>query len=284
MESYTVAICTLGENQNLISCINNLLEIRKEFESIFNILVVVNKSRDESIPHMPSEIRVVFESQRGYSNVRNAALSNTPKDSNLIFIDDDELTTLAWFEAIKRSHEKFPDDLLFGPVFSTSQAEVPTYRNRFRKHFNELQDEAIVKQASTANLLIPASLIRMNIVKFDPIFNLSGSEDTDLCFRLTRLGYQIRFSKDAALFEVEKDDRFDSSYLDRRFIRDVSNYSFIIRKNSGALQIAKRFFTLAIRVFYYSLLLKVDASYEVRKTAYTNSLKSLVQKKLQNFI
>lgn len=281
MENYTIAICTLGENPNLKNCLDHLRTVRLAFQPHVNILIVLNRIEVASDQDFFGDVSLVYQPQRGYSNARNAAVSNVPLDSNLIFIDDDELVSISWFEALIKAHEKFPDDVLYGPVFSNSNPETASYRNKFKSQFLKIEDGALAKQASTANLLIPDSILISGAVIFDPAFNRSGSEDTDLCFRLRKLGYKIRFAKGAILFEVEKEDRFDQSYLEKRFIRDVSNYSYIIRKNSGVSQIIRRFLTLSVRVLLYSIANVFHSSFKLQKTAYSSSLSSLLGKKLR---
>jgi len=284
IETYTIAICTLGNNINLKNCLSDLKMIRAIYPSMVDILVVMNRNELNSDFELINDVRIIYENNRGYSNVRNAAIHNTPSNSNLIFIDDDEIVSLKWFESLIEKHVKFPNDILFGPVYSTSENHVISYRNRFKKHFSKMPDEFLVKHASTANLLIPISIIEKGIVKFDPIFNQSGSEDTDFCFRMINHGYKIRFVKFAIVYEVEKEDRFEKSYLDRRFIRDVSNYSFILRKNSTKLRVCLRFLTLLIRVFIYSIATFFNSTFKLEKTAYTNSLKALIRNRLQEFL
>jgi GT2 family glycosyltransferase len=281
MENYTIAICTLGENPNLKTCLDNLRAVRLAFQSKVDILIVINRIETDSEMDFLGDVKVVYEPQRGYSNARNAAVSNVPFNSNLIFIDDDELVSTSWFEALMMAHEKYPHDLLYGPVFSTSKSETTSYRNKFKSQFLETDDGAVSKQASTANLLIPSSILTSGAVTFDPAFNRSGSEDTDLCFRLRNLGYKIRFAKEAVLYEVEKEDRFDHAYLEKRFIRDVSNYSYIIRNNSGICQIARRFFTLSVRVLLHSVANIFTSTSKVKKIAYISSLNSLLKNQLR---
>jgi hypothetical protein len=83
-DNYVVAICTLGENPNLLQCVSKLLEIKSATNCQLKILVVFN--RDESEFVFDSRVQVVFEPNRGYSNVRNRAIDVTPEDFHLIFL------------------------------------------------------------------------------------------------------------------------------------------------------------------------------------------------------
>jgi GT2 family glycosyltransferase len=125
-------------------------------------------------------------------------------------------------------------------------------------------------------MLIPSSLIERNEIYFDPIFNISGSEDTDLCFRLRNRGVKIRFAKDAILYEKEKPQRFENGYLEARRKKDIANYSVVVRRNSSFGRILWRFSTVLLRLGLFSLLALANDSSKVHRDAYFFSLRALL--------
>jgi len=255
-ENYFLTVCSLGVSPNLTECLRRLLEIKSHFDLKIEVLLVINN--DLCKQNIPDGVIVKYEKMKGYSNARNAALSSIFDNSNLIFIDDDELPTLSWFMAIASTHEKYPTDIIVGPVYSSQKSSVHSYRNKFEKFFKNLPDEAVVSQAGAGNMLIPSNLIQTGKVYFDPVFNLSGSEDTDFCFRMRKQGRFIRYSKNAEIYEVQAPNRADVEYLEFRYIRDVSNYSVVIRRNCGVIAISYRFFTLLAQIFIHCLLLMLS--------------------------
>jgi GT2 family glycosyltransferase len=277
-EGFFIAVCTLGEHPNLTRCLANLLEISEVSLETVQIIVVMNKESSEI--EFDPKLLIVYEPARGYSNARNAAIAAVPKKSNLIFLDDDEIPTLSWLEAIIDSHRRFPRDVIFGPVFSDSDPNSGYYRENFKSTYESMSDGTLVKQASTANMLIPSYLLDNNRVVFDPIFNLSGSEDTDLCFRLRKQGVGIRYSKQAVIKEVQTDQRRDSQYLTARRLRDICNYSVVIRRNSSFYEIAWRFVTLASRVILYSIVSIFFSEFRFEAKLYFMSLKALLNGKV----
>jgi GT2 family glycosyltransferase len=245
-EKYFLTVCTLGDRPNLTNCLNELLKIKHASDQDIEVLLVINKAK---IPHsFDSEIIVKFEEIRGYSSVRNRAVSEVSKDGNLIFIDDDELPTLEWFNSLISMHNTYPVDVIFGPVFPELGLNSISYREQFKTKFSSMNNGALAKQASTANMLIPRNLLNRELIYFDPIFNLTGSEDTDLCFRLRKKGINIRFAKAAEIYEVQSSERFDSNYLDARYIKDIANYSLVIRRNCSITEKLWRFLTLVARI------------------------------------
>jgi glycosyltransferase involved in cell wall biosynthesis len=274
-ENYLVAICTLGVNPNLVKCISNLLEIQQAVGSQLRILIVLNRDVGEFA--FDSRVEVVFEPNRGYSNVRNCAIQNTPADYSLIFIDDDEIPTRSWFEALVASHLHFPRDVIFGPVLAEQLGGFDSYRDKFKSKFDSLPDGALVKQAGAGNMLLPSYLLNLGVVEFDPFFNESGSEDTDLCFRLRKIGVGIRYSKSAKIFEVQAKERVTAQYMNARALKDISNYSLVVRRNSGAIGISWRLLTLSIRVIYFSVMSRHGDRNKFLRMAYFNSLQALLR-------
>jgi len=245
-EKYFLAVCTLGDRPNLMNCLNQLVKIKHNSDKDIEVLLVINKAK--TLHSFDSEIIVKFEETKGYSSVRNKAVSEVCKGGNLIFIDDDELPTLEWFNSLVSMHNRYPFDLIFGPVFPELEAHSFSFREQFRTKLSKMHDGALLKQAATANMLIPWDLISRELIYFDPIFNLTGSEDTDLSFRLRKKGINIRYAKEAIIYEVQSPERFESNYLESRYIKDIANYSLVIRRNCSITEKLWRFLTLVARI------------------------------------
>ena len=277
-ETYFISVCTLGESPNLNRCLSALLEISAGTSENIKVAVIINNKRSDW--EFDPKIAVVYEPARGYSNVRNAAVSNVPKNCNLIFVDDDCVPTISWFEALVDSHRRFPRDVIFGPGFSDSDSNSGSYREIFRSKFESMPDGALVKQAGSGNMLIPSYLLDTSQVSFDPLFNLSGSEDTDLCFRLRKKGVCIRYSKNAVITEVQSLERRDPQYLNARRLRDICNYSVIIRRNSSFSKKLWRLLTLTSRVVYYSIAAPFNPKLSFERKVYFKSAQALLNGKV----
>ena len=273
-EKYFLIVCSLGENPNLGGCIQGLLKIKNSSHYNVEVLLVINQVQYEH--SFDSRVQVGFEPLRGYSNVRNKAISLVPKNANIVFIDDDEIPTEAWFAALVEAHLVFGGDVIFGPVYPVEVTKSGSYRSQASKKYQGLSTGDLVSQAPTANMLIPSVLLDKKLINFDPIFNTSGSEDTDLCFRLRNLGVGIRFAKDAVIYEREKPQRFDESYLKARMKKEIANYSVVVRRNSSLGAILWRLNTLLFRIVLYSLLALVRRKFKDERDAYCLSFKALV--------
>jgi succinoglycan biosynthesis protein ExoM len=272
--NYVVAVCTLGENLNLDKCLATLVAIKDQLAFNVEILVVVNKASFD-FP-LNSAVRVVFEPTRGYSSVRNAAVNSVPQNANLIFIDDDEIPTMTWLESLIEKNIKFPNDVIFGAVYPENFETHSSYRNQFANEFQNLPDEALVMQCATSNMLIPGRLIASGFVHFDPFFNLSGGEDTDLCFRLRGLGVDIRYAKKAFITEIESEERLTKEYLNSRMSKEIVNYSLVVRRNSSPLLRFWRMNTTLARILFYGASSPWSESSAKMRAAHWKSLKALL--------
>ena len=280
-EKYYLTVCTLGENLQLKECIEALVQLKLNSQHSLEVLVAVNNESTDI--NFPKEVILVFEPQRGYSNVRNRAISAIPKEANVIFLDDDEIPSTDWLDALVSAHGTHPHDVIAGPVYAEPGDERTSYRSLASKKYSKFEDGSLMKQAPTANMLIPAYLVERGMIHFDEVFNFSGSEDTDLCFRLRKSGVNIRFAKSAMLLERQKSERFDPEYLKKRRLRDVSNYSLVIRRNSSCLRIFWRLSTLLLRIFVFALLTRVNSDAKQQLRVYTSSLRVLLSGKPRNF-
>jgi len=274
-EQYYLTVCTRGNNPQLEECIKTLVQLKFNSPHMLEVLVVINSERVDVA--FPRDVIVIFEPHRGYSSVRNRAISAIPKEVNVIFLDDDEIPSVDWLDALVSAHLNHPEDVIAGPVYPEQGIDQTSYRSLASRKYSKFEDGSLMKQAPTANMLIPASMIQKGWIHFDPIFNLSGSEDTDLCFRLRNFGARIRFAKKAILFERQKPERFDPDYLKKRRMRDVCNYSLVIRRNSNAWKVTWRFTTLVARIIHFGIfgVVNSDARHELR--VYSKSLRVLVK-------
>lgn len=274
-QSYFIAVCSLGKNSNLDFCIKELLRIRQTTSHKVEVLLVLN--RFDNGEKFDKGLLVCYEPIQGYSSVRNKAISMLPDNANVIFFDDDEIPTLSWLDEMIRMHERFPSDVIFGAVLPNENSNELSFRNLMMRKYEGLLDGQTVKQAGIGNMLIPNSLIAKDFFYFDLVFNISGSEDTDLCFRLRRNQVSIRFARGAFVYENQPRERFDQKYIDQRRIKDISNYSLVIRRNLGMKAIIWRFFISLIRVMLFGFMSVFKRKYLVETRAHFNSLKVLIK-------
>ena len=273
-ETYYIAVCSSGISANLKECIESLIKVKDSFTQSVEIILILNHGKKEMT--FNDKIQLAFEPERGYSNVRNKALSLIPEGTNLIFIDDDEYASPEWLHALIKMHLKFPRDIIAGPVYSIHSQQNISFRAQRSKDAAITADESIILQAGAGNMLIPKEVLDSGLVHFDKHFNLSGSEDTDLCFRLRKNGINIRFAVKAIILENEDVHRYDPKYIENRKLKDIVNYSVVIRRNESLLGIVRRFSTLFARTVFYFAMGFVRRKHYSNAKIYGRSLIALI--------
>jgi hypothetical protein len=168
--------------------------------------------------------RVSFlaESRPGVVAVRNRALAQARSDDALIFIDDDELPTDSWLEALLDTWLGTSADAVAGPV----RAQLPDstddwiraggfFDRSFR--WGLVTGDQIV-EVGAGNLLLDMATVRAMELTFDEGFGLSGGEDSLLTRTLTRAGASIVWSADAAVDDPVPVERVTRSWVCRRAV------------------------------------------------------------------
>ncbi len=228
---FNITVCSTGKNPNLKSIIDNFYDIQKYTEEELILTVVINGDSLENFS-FPSYVRVFLEENLGYASVRNRALLANPLGYNLIFIDDDEIITREWLCSLIIAHKIHPKSLLAGPVKPVHVHEF-SYRATTDLRLSKIPNGAQLSKAPSCNLLIPSHALLSPSCYFDEFFQLGG-EDTDLTYRLTRTGFDLRWVKDAVLLEIEDPSRLTESYLNSRIRKDSCNHALAYRRNHSA--------------------------------------------------
>lgn len=177
--------------------------------------------------NMPA--RYAVESQRGISQARNAALDLIPGDSDFAaFIDDDEVPSPGWLDALLETQRRTRAAVVAGPVLPAFEATPPRWiidGGFFRQprrpvgRTAEAEDGMRVDDASTNNALVRMAEVRRGRVRFHEGFGLTGGEDV-LFFRdLARLGAAVVWSPQALVSEHVPAARATFAYLAREYFR-----------------------------------------------------------------
>ncbi|MDD2857604.1 MAG: glycosyltransferase [Candidatus Nanopelagicales bacterium] len=184
-----LAICTIRRPQKLQAL---LAILRSQHWPTGSWLVVVDNdplqsaSRivDSASATFPVNIEYVSEPVEGYATARNAALDSIPHDCAVCFLDDDAAIPTDWLRVMQSTSDDNPAALVRSryahvPVLPTDAAAVD-------RQASELLADGDYAPAGTSGLLIPTGW--RPLARFDAYFNVSGGEDTDLLYRIEKLG------------------------------------------------------------------------------------------------
>lgn len=200
-------------------------------------VVVVDNEGDPRVPdlveafaaasNLPS--RCVVEPRRGISQARNAALDLIGEDSDFVaFIDDDEVPSPCWLQALLETQARTGAAVVCGPVAPAFAGAPPRWIEEggfFRQPRRpvgvrvEAEEGAPVEEASTNNALVRMTEVRQGRVRFDHGFGLSGGEDVLFFRALAARGAVIAWSPKAAVSEHVPVERARFAYLAREYFR-----------------------------------------------------------------
>lgn len=191
----------------------------------FEIILADNASTDESVKwvrtHYP-EVRVLsFDENYGYCKGNNLAAKSANGDF-LIFLNNDVKVDKSWLQPLKNVFDRFPKTAAVQPkLLSYRQPNYFEYAGaaggmldrlgfpycRGRTFLGVERDEGQYDDypekifwASGAALCIRKTLFE-EIGGFDERFEFH-MEEIDLCWRLQRLGYEIRVAPDAVVWHL----------------------------------------------------------------------------------
>lgn len=211
----TIAICTYRRLSLLQSALAGIA--KQEFGDAARPdldVVVVDNDGDPRVGGLVEAFaagsgiaaRCVVEPSRGISHARNVALNLIAADSDFAaFIDDDEVPSPGWLQALLATQARTGAAVVCGPVLPAfagpPAAEWIEDGGFFRQPRRpvgariDAGDGAPVDEASTNNVLVRMAEVRRGRVRFHESFGLTGGEDV-LFFRdLKALGAGIVWSR-----------------------------------------------------------------------------------------
>lgn len=193
-----------------------------------------------------SSITVAYHSEpaRGISHARNAAVAQaTAWGADWVcFIDDDEWPDPQWLAEFLETAAITGADIVSGPVEAVFESPPPKWvtDGRFfegRRH----EHNAAMHYATTSSVLIRRAILDEIEGPFDPVFGMSGGEDTHLFAQLRERGNQLVWSDKAVVFETVPESRVASDWLLKREFRRGQTLGLSLRhRNASFVLLAKR--------------------------------------------
>lgn len=213
--SLTVAICTKDRPENLARCLQSLLNLQLNLQTVaskLEILVIDNAPSDqrtqELVASLPG-IRYVRELKPGLDFARNCAL-HSATGKLLAFLDDDVIVDRLWLEGLMEAWAENPDAAAFTglvlPYELDTEAQILfEQRGGFRRGFEKIR----YTQVLPGNPLYPCGAgifgagcnmafrreILLKIGAFDEALDtgtpLPGGGDLDIFYRVIRAGYPL---------------------------------------------------------------------------------------------
>jgi succinoglycan biosynthesis protein ExoM len=211
--------------------------------------IVVDNDRDASAASIAQSrsdslepIHYCVEPRRNIALARNRALSKASGEW-ILFIDDDEVADENWITEYLKLVDREPCDGTFGPVLPrleevvTPWLDVQTFYAR-RRH-------ATGEPLGAGDLYTSNALVRRRLFderSFDPVYGLTGGEDSELFGRMLRSGARFLWCDEARVVEFVPPERHRLGWLVQRAFRGGCVYTRFARSNTpgGSLKHALR--------------------------------------------
>ena len=149
-------------------------------------------------------IYLAYETEPGFASVRNCALDWAQNCASLLFLDDDTVVETGWIMHMWQDSHQQPSQII-GSLHTRVEI-VPPDQASIDRIASSVRTTNVPTLSGTNGLLLPLSVVANH--RFNPLFNLSGGEDTEFLMRLASQGYAQRTAKCIAIEE----DRFLSEY------------------------------------------------------------------------
>jgi len=235
MERYDVAVvvCTRNRSAALARACEAILDV--DFDPArWEMVIVDNASTDDTAEvaravaaAYPERARVVIEDEIGLSAARNAGIQETSAEL-IAFIDDDAFPEPGWLAAVVAGFESPQVMCVGGPVDPLIEGELPSwFRGRFLPyltvwdpgpepidlHYNEYPRGANVAYRRSGLSLVGGFSTHLGRKGA----SLLSCEETELCLRLERAGFVIRYQPGARVRHVTPVDRMTPEWMAARF-------------------------------------------------------------------
>jgi GT2 family glycosyltransferase len=167
----------------------------------------------------------VVEPRQGNCQAINAAfetaLASFPAASQLLMIDDDEIASPEWLEAMVSAAEETCADLVGGPVLPDFDDDLKRGLRRhpaFRPAYDESGPVPIIYGCGNCLITRPV-FSKLADPAFDLKFNFLGGGDTDFFVRCRQAGMKFHWAADAVITETVPQSRTKPGWLVSRGLR-----------------------------------------------------------------
>jgi GT2 family glycosyltransferase len=242
-----------------VECIRSLLD--QKYDSL-EIIVVDNASGDGSVDLLRSAFGNVIKliespDNLGFGQANNLAASHAKGDYLLLVNPDARLLDNAFISALVSFLEQQPAIGIAGPeIHEPSKQKYVLPKKKYPSEGRLKNRDALKWLPGPYAWILGACMclkrsLYEQIGGFDPDFFLYG-EDTDICLRVRKAGYQIGYCEAAKLTHVGGASEAAAIPLDK-FLRKKRGFFLFCRKHYAAADV-KRIARLSLVTTYFASL------------------------------
>lgn len=243
LDLVSVVVCTRNRPEQFKTLMNALRGMAPPKRFRMQVIVVENEVKSSigdwlEQQSWPWPLRHVLEPESGLCHARNRSFDEADSDGShwIASIDDDETPVKYWLLAWEEAVSLFPETRIFtGPyVFEFGPCFSKWRRPEIQTGFKLGQFRSI---APTGNAFYHKDLFGHDRkhLRFDPKFNFTGGEDTELSVRISDLGHKIRWIPEAKIHEPVPEHRSSLAYHLQRVRRNTINSARIRHHRKGPI-------------------------------------------------
>lgn len=253
-----ICVCTF-QRASLADTLSSFLGLALRPEWSVRVIVADNDVLPTAQPivehascQAPFPILYVHAPARNISVARNACL-DAAKARFLAFVDDDELATPHWLEALIERQAQTSADVVLGPVHSRYPPGCARWL--LREDFHSTKPVWVSGEINTGyagNVLIVREAPAVRGLRFDTKLGRTGGEDTMFFGEVHRAGGRIEYAPEAVLIEDVVVPRLNFSWLMRRHFRTGQTHGLVLlaRPGKGSVPRLRNLALAAAKVTY----------------------------------
>jgi len=246
-----VCVCTFRRPQGIRALLQSLDAQRfRGAPPDLSVVIVDNDptqpafgSQEEAQAAVAWPVTYLHEPRRGLVAARNRTLDAAPAEARAaLFVDDDEVVTPGWVEAMVDTWQATGATVVQGPMVPRYEEPPPAWVEElgiFR--LGPFVNGAPLHFAATGNSLIDLDFVRSLGLRFDPGFNFAGGEDEEFYGRVREAGGRIVSAADAVVYDEVPSWRLTRDWVLRRSRRRGNTLGRIAlkRRKGRAARVAK---------------------------------------------
>jgi succinoglycan biosynthesis protein ExoM len=223
----TVDVCVCTYHRPAIAETLRSISVQQGCGEVKLRLIVADNAADigarESILSTARELGLdlvyVHAPSNNISIARNACLDSANAEW-IAFLDDDEIASPQWLDALLAEARRGSWDAVLGPVRALYSPSAPVWLRTGDFHSQRpVYVRGRIETGYTGNVLIRRSLIERDSMRFKVELGRSGGEDVDFFYRISDAGGRIGFAPDAVAYSSVTADRANFAWILKRNFR-----------------------------------------------------------------
>lgn len=225
MTQATVIIPTLRRPDSLDRAARSLFTL-EDTSRVERLVIVDNdpQATAEATAHAlaleaPFPVIYVLQPQTGIATARNTGLAHAADTRFIAFLDDDEIATENWLQALLDVQKQYDADVVFGPIEGIApdaRAGIrPVVEAFFSRHGPDT-DGLLTRTYGCGNSLMKRQTALVGDTPFEVSTNKTGGEDDILFAKLTRQEARFAWAAQAWVQEQAPSHRANLAYLLQR--------------------------------------------------------------------